>query len=165
MDDTNPPAPEQEVASTDHDIDRLKACIRQAVARRHLRQGADPSDCTRAPTRATEWLALVASLQQVEQHLDIGHSVPDLARVPGPLRKLARFLVRAMLLPAGFLIRRQTECNQALLRALHDLSGTVHVIIGDLERDLRRVEGELQRQRSPAAAAAQPDGGPLAAAG
>lgn len=132
---TEPPSPNH---STDGlDLERLKAEIRTAAARRTCAVEADGAD----------WAAVSASLKQVERLADVGAGVPELPRLRGIWRFAGRFAARLVLLATRFLTNRQRECNHAVLVALTNVQDALRRMQQDHAAEIRALREELAYAR------------------
>jgi len=150
MDDKEPAAPNpssappsDEVSCDLRTIAALKACIREAVARRR-------GEPTRV-ARPVDWHLLAAGLRQVEKYADIGSGVPDLPRFRGPFRLLGRLFARCVLYFARFLTNRQREYNNAVLNSLRNLAEALRRLEDNSREELRRWQLEPKHLPSDSA--------------
>jgi hypothetical protein len=121
------------------DLARLQAEIRESLARRR------PAD--RAAAGGFDADLRAASLRRVERHADIGAGVPELPRLRGPLRFVARLLARVVLYLARFLTSRQREYNYAVLSVLRNIDRGLSRLEQEQARQIRQLRAELERLR------------------
>ena len=138
------------------DLTALMARIREAAWQRRAGRGRTPtvpgtsdapSRVAAGPSLATAgdgWPAVVGRLANVDRLARIGVTVPEMATFPRPLRPLARLLGRVVLYLVRFLTHQQSECNQAVLAALQQLSGTALRKLNDVERQLHQTQEALR---------------------
>jgi hypothetical protein len=94
-----------------------------------------------------DWLAIDASLKRVRQHVEIGAGLPELARLAGPLRPLARLAAGVILFATRFLTNRQSAFNIAGLTALHQLAEGIRRMHLSYNDQIQRLEKQLMLLR------------------
>jgi len=141
------------------DVEQLKLRILKTVQRRAQAEGfsvdaalpdakfgvlpaADPPAGVDRPASAG---AIASRLADLELCADLGMELPQMSRLPRPLRLLARLFARGVRLCAGFLIREQTQYNYAVLQVLRQLGLAVSRNMADMERELAVTREHLQR--------------------
>jgi hypothetical protein len=121
----------------DLDLGALKARLRkQAEARRGAAPGSRQVD---AP--AFSWPQVQAHLNQATRLAPAPTVVPPLGRLYGPLRRLARLVLRGFLSLARVITVRQGDVNGLLIEAVRETAEGLR----DLEKQVARLRERLRQ--------------------
>jgi O-antigen chain-terminating methyltransferase len=140
-------------------ISAMKATIRQHLARRRA-EAAGLREGRPSPGRPTmpdnfrplrphlDWHQIVEGVRLAEKHAAVGTELPELTRLPGPLRRLGLLLARCVLVLTRFLITRQRHFNTAAVGTLHNVHGLLRHLEQVHTENLKRLEALSAQQNA-----------------
>jgi O-antigen chain-terminating methyltransferase len=145
-------APEATVAA-------MKATIRQHLAHRRAGPPLARPDRT-APDRPPlpdnfrglrphiDWHQILAGVRLAEQHVPVGSHLPELTRLPGPLRWVGLLVARCVVVLTRFITTRQRDFNAAAIGTLHNVHGMLRHLEQVQTENLKRLEALSAQQNA-----------------
>lgn len=141
-----------DLVPVDRRVAEILSRVRQRLATRragetsvHLEQ-ASAEEAFRGLRPYIDWHQLVAGLRLADEHAAAGTYVPELTRLPGPLRRLAQLIARGILLATAFITNRQRAYNQATLGTIRNVHGALRHLEQVEKENLLRLERVVARQ-------------------